>query len=495
MTGEVRSNQRVDLSWLVRALTGWSAGSGSLHKQLSDALRTLIELGEILQGSLLPSERQLADALAVSRTTVISAYETLKHDGQLESRQGSGTRVRRTTGGDESLSENGVIGVGRLRGYYTPVATTIDLSTAAMPGLPLSAEVATSLALDEVLQLTKEYGYYPRGLPELREQLAAHFSANGVPTTADQILITSGAQQALEVVASSFVIPGDEVIIEDPTYRGAIQAFQALGARMLPVPSGDLGINLDVLRKRLSESRSQLLYVLPTVQNPTGSLLPEAERHAVVELALNHGVTVIDDASPADLLYSDARPPFLASHAPESPIITIGSCSKLFWGGLRVGWVRAPAHIIARLARVKQGITDLGTSVLSQKILSNLLPYTEEARKQRQDQLRTGLSCVSDLLAELLPSWSWKEPAGGAALWVKIPHPSSSAFSQIALQHGVSIVPGPIFSVDGNFEDIVRVPFGLPPQTLRTGINRLSAAWDEHLSRGVPYGIGAGPIA
>ena len=495
MGGMVRSTQRIEVSWLARALTGWSGGSGALHRQLSDALRSLIELGEIPAGARLPSERQLAGALSVSRTTVISAYEALKAEAQLESRQGSGTRVRSNSLNGLSERDSGLIGAGRLRGYYTPVAATIDLSTAAMPGLPLSAEIATSLNYDEVLQLTEEHGYYSRGLPELRHKLAEYFCQAGVPTTMDEILVTSGAQQALEVVASSLLIPGDEVIIEDPTYRGAIQAFQALGARMLTVPSGENGIDIDVLRKRIGESACEAIYVLPTVQNPTGSVLSDARRKTLVDLALKHGITVIDDASPADLLYSSDAPPPLASFAPDTPIVTIGSCSKLFWGGLRVGWVRAPANIISRLARVKQGITDLGTSVLSQKILCELLPHADEARVLRQQQLATGLECVGGLLTELLPTWQWKKPAGGAALWVQIPHGSSTTFSQVALQHGVSVVPGPIFSIEGNFEDIVRIPFGLPPQTLRTGITRLSLAWEEHLSRGMPYGIDSRPIA
>ena len=220
----------------------------------------------------------------------------------------------------------------------------------------------------ERILLTRGTGYLPYGQPDLRAAIAWMLTTfHGIPTTADQVLITTGAMQALDLLLRCEVAPGHAVVTEDPTYPGFIDALHRSGARPVGVPPGDMGR----LASAVALHRPALVYLIPTYQNPTGLVLPAAERHEVVALAERHpDITFIDDMTTAELpLSADGSgaegvmdgPPPLAALAPRLPnVVTVGSLSKTYWGGLRIGWVRAPEGIIARLAAAKAA-TDLGS--------------------------------------------------------------------------------------------------------------------------------------
>jgi DNA-binding transcriptional MocR family regulator len=420
----------------------------------------------------------------VSRTTVVSAYDLLREDDWAESRPGSGTWVQPVSGSRSSrrqdilarsLSRNPV-----FETLLTGPNSMIDFSR-ANSGNPegLDPELF-AIQGDDLAQLLGQPGYAPMGLMALRRAIADRYTCTGVPTTPDQILVTTGAQQAISLLATLYVQRGDNVIIDNPTYVGALDAFRAAGARLIPVPVERDGVRVDILRGLLAAARPQIVYLMPSFQNPTGAVLGHEQRREVARMAAESGTAVIEDNTLADLALDGEAPPPLAAHAPsDAPVITIGSLSKLFWAGLRVGWVRAPESIVVRLARLKV-VADLGSSVLPQVIAARLIPQTDHVKELRRRELLPRLDLFGGLLGELLPTWSWTRPTGGTFLWVRLPYGHAGEFAQLALRYGVIVTPGTTMSVDESHTDYFRLPFFQHPDNLREGANRLARAWDAY---------------
>ncbi|HEX3751290.1 MAG TPA: PLP-dependent aminotransferase family protein, partial [Streptosporangiaceae bacterium] len=325
-------------SQLARLLEGWGAGEGALHTRLTGRLRALVRSGDLPAGTRLPSERILAGTLNVSRNTVGAAFDELRGEGVFASRRGDGTYVSRA--GRHTL----IRGDDRLRSFLTapdlagPGGPRIDLRSAALSGLDLVTEQIDRLSGADLRDLVGTHGYLPAGLPALRSAVAGYYADLGLPTTEDQIVVTSGAQQALRLVATALLEPGAPVLIEEPSFRGAIEVLRAAGARLIPVPSGPAGVDVAALRAAARAHRPVLVVIQSTVHNPTGSVLDGSGRRALSDL----GVPVLDDATLYDTLIDPPPgPPLKPTAAYGGPVIMIGSASKSFWGGLRVGWVRA----------------------------------------------------------------------------------------------------------------------------------------------------------
>jgi DNA-binding transcriptional MocR family regulator len=220
----------------------------------------------------------------------------------------------------------------------------------------------------------------------------------------------------------------------------------------------------------------RLVYLIPTYQNPVGGVLSEPNRRTLADLIQQHQIPLLDDDSLSGLSIQGDPPPPVAAFAPNAPILTINSLSKLFWAGLRVGWIRAPELIIGQLGRLK-AVTDLGGSLASQVIATRLIGDYEGMRAARRPIISNRLELVTQLLAELLPSWTWDTPQGGLCLWARLPYGSATEFAQVALRKGVSIVAGSVASSDGSFDDHIRLPFGHRPDVLEQGVRRLASAW------------------
>jgi DNA-binding transcriptional MocR family regulator len=454
---------------LARLLDGWVAGDGALHARLTDRLRQLVRSGTLPAGTRLPSERTLAEALDVSRNTVGAAFDDLRSEGVFSSRRGDGTYV--SFAGRHTL----VRGDDRLRSFMpAPAASSerIDLRSAALPGLDLVADEVSGLDRLDLREVIGTHGYFPAGLPELREVVADYYTDLGLPSTAEQILITSGAQQALRLAATTLLEPGATVLIEEPSFRGAIEVLRAAGAHLVGVPSGPDGVDLVQLRRAVAEHPPALVLIQSTVHNPTGSVLEPAGRRAIGSL----GVPVLDDATPADTLIDGPLP--VPTAAFGGPVITIGSASKSFWGGLRVGWLRADPATVAAVAAVKGG-EDLGTSVLAQVLTARLLPKIGPARAHRRAALCAARRDVLAALEELLPDWEPQLPAGGASLWVRLPAAVATGFAQRAQRAGVLVLPGPTFSCTDGLDDHLRVAFAAPPDDVIAGLHRLADAWRD----------------
>jgi DNA-binding transcriptional MocR family regulator len=470
-----RANSRpvasvIGRSQLARLLEGWVAGEGALHSRLTGRLRALVRSGELPAGTRLPSERILAGALNVSRNTVGAAFDELRGEGVFASRRGDGTYV--SLAGRHTL----IRGDDRLHSFLT-APKSIDLRSAALSGLDLVTAEIDRLSGADLRDLVSTHGYLPAGLPALRQAVAGYYTDLGLPTSEDQVVVTSGAQQALRLVATALLEPGSPVLIEEPSFRGAIEVLRSAGARLIPVPSGPAGIDVAALRVAVREHRPALVVIQSTVHNPTGSVLDESGRQALASL----DVPVLDDATLYDTLIDP--PAGLAGPALKptaaygaGPVITIGSASKSFWGGLRVGWLRADPATVATLTSVKGG-EDLGTSVLAQLVTARLLPRIDLARDRRRAELRLARDTVTATVAELLPDWRFERPAGGASLWVRLPAPGATAFAQAADRAGVALLPGPTFSCADGLDDHLRISFAPPLPDVLSGLHRLAAAW------------------
>lgn len=466
-----------------RALSGWSrSGSGPLYARLADALRSAIRRGELPAGARLPTERALAAALAVSRGTVVAAYDALREDEWVGSRQGSGTWVRRDAPveriADHRLPH--LRSASSFRGLIEGPTDAIDLSPACLPGSDVVTQELMAKAMDDLVGELAGTGYAALGYGALRRAIASYMSsAWGLQTTEEQILVTTGAQQAFGLVTALLARPGDAVVVEDPGFLGALDVLAAAGARAAPAPVGPQGVRVGALSDVVTAEGARLVYLVPTFQNPTGTVLPEAARREVARLADELPIVVVEDQTLADLTLEREPPAPIAVHASEGSVLTIGSLSKLFWGGLRVGWIRAPEHLIARLARLKL-VADLGSSMVSQVLAARLLEDVERAKAVRRAQLGERLQVLSGTLREQLPSWRWDRPAGGLALWVRLPFGDARELALAAQRHGVLVLPGPATSPDGGFADHLRIPFVHNPPDIREGVARLARAWEEY---------------
>ncbi|GAA3124138.1 PLP-dependent aminotransferase family protein [Streptosporangium carneum] len=468
---------------VVALLGDWASGRGPLYRKLAQALGEAIEDGALLADDRLPSERALAEALQVSRATVVAAYEELRGRGLLVSRQGSGTRVARDVRIRRPSADGRVPGGTATTIFQRLIdgpGELISVAVAAGDAAPELAVALRELVRDDLDELLAGPGYHPSGLPALREAVAAHLTGTGLPTAHDEILVTTGAHQGLVLVTELYVSPGATVLVEAPNWPGCLDVFRAAGARLATVPLDDEGAEVRAVSAMLRERKPALLYLMPTYHNPTGVLMSAARRHRIAELAAEHEVPVLEDN--AYMTYhpeSGAVPAPLAAYAPpRTEMLSLGSLAKAVWGGLRIGWVRGPAEIVQRLARRKV-LADIGSPVLDQAIAARLLPQLDRILASRAQELGRQLDHIDGLLRERLPSWRWRRPDGGGALWVELPGVDAMAFAQVAVRHGVDVVPGTAMDPDGGHGNHIRLPFTFAPSTLDELVHRLARAWAE----------------
>lgn len=451
------------------------AGARPAYRHLAQAISALILDGRIALHVRLPAERELATALHTSRTTVTAAYDLLREGGYAHSRQGSGTWTSLPDG-------RAPRGVHRLLG---PEDTAIDLARAA-PGLPEQALVdAMAEVGPQLVEHAHTPGYHPYGLPALRAAIAERFTARGLPTVPEQILVTSGAQHALTLVLGLLCHTGDRVVVENPSYPNALDAMRRARLRTVSVPVTDAGWDIEIIESTLRQTVPQLAYLIPDFHNPTGLLMPDGDRGRVLHAAARSGCWLVIDETLTDLALDVPPPPPFAQHAAPGgagQLITVGSMSKTHWGGLRIGWLRAPARLVIELAGQRVA-TDMGGSVLDQLLALALLARAGELLPRRLEQLREQRAVLTAALAEHLPQWTWRQPPGGLSLWVDLGEPLASALAERALGQGVRIESGAVFAADpGVFEQRLRIPYTTSPADLREAVQRMAST----LAAGLP---------
>jgi DNA-binding transcriptional MocR family regulator len=453
-------------------LGAWTLRSGPRYACLAEAIADAIAQGLLPAGTRLPPDRALAQHLQVSRGTVVAAYSELAERALVVRRQGSGTTV----------SARGRTPVGRhLRneGFTRQVsgpAVPIDLSMAA----PVHDDVVGRLLVstgDAVAAGAPVHGYSPLGLPALREGIAARLTARGVPTTASQILITAGAQGALHLIIAAYLRPGDRAIVETPTDPGALELLSRAGAVVEGVPRDHAGPRPAQFRRALETGDAALALLVPTCHNPTGTTMSERRRHELLAAIRDEDVLLVEDLTMADTVFSGQAPPDLVALEPDR-VIAVGSFSKVLWGGLRTGWIRADPATILRLGRLRTA-QDMGSGVLDQVACLAALPRLDEIIAGRRAMAAERCAVLTEALAEQLPDWEVTAPDGGYGLWVKLPRANAPEVVAAALRHGVAIAGGGVGAVDDRHLDHVRICFTLEPDLLVEAASRLREAWDE----------------
>jgi DNA-binding transcriptional MocR family regulator len=461
-------------------LAEWTRGSGPMLARLAAALESAVLRGTIAAGARLPSERDLAQRLGISRSTVVAAYDRLKADGRAHTQRGSGTYA----GPPGPLSRGGRFSPGHLVSILDNrdgPRQTVEFTIAALPGSRELGPAGDRLA-KQLQKLSRETpGYLPLGLPALRREIARGYTARGLPTQAEQIIVTSGAQQAIALVSQLF--RGERVAMEDPTNPASLDAFRAAGADIVAVAVDDDGINVDELERLPAARLPAGVYAATTYNNPTGTVLSDARRRRLATMAEREGWTIIEDETLCDITMHDVEPPLpIAALGTNATVLTIGSACKLFWGGLRIGWVRGEAHMISRIAPLKI-VADLGTSLVGQALCAELLPLRERVRAERRAQLAVRYRTLVGALERDLPSWNRNDPRGGSSLWIELPHGDSASFAVEAARFGVTVAPGPVFSSAERHARRLRLPFVLDPDVLLAGVERLAAAWGAYAPR------------
>ncbi|WP_448061003.1 MocR-like transcription factor YczR [Cellulomonas hominis] len=465
-------DRRVSGPHLRRLLGAWQQ-PGAAYVALADALRGAILAGSLPLSSRVPSERELAESLAVSRTTITAAYELLRTEGFLSSRRGSGTVTTLPADARPAPARRSSSAARLSTSSAHEPDGMVDLSTAA-PSAPSALHGAYVAALDSLPRHLRGSGYEPLGLPVLREAIARRYTERGTPTTPDQILVTTGAQHAISLLVAAHVGPGDRVVVEQPTYPQALEAVRGAGARPVPVPSGSGGLDVDLLEATVRQVSPRLVYLIPDHRNPTGTSLSTEQRERVRAIARRYRTVIVGDEVLTDLTIDGPAPTPWAGAGDD--VVTIGSASKSFWGGLRVGWVRGHPDLVTRLG-VARGRVDIATAVLEQLVTAELLADPDRVLVPRRARLRAQRDLLADLLATHLPTWTVPVPRGGLSLWVDLGAPLSSALTTLGLRHGVRLLPGPAFGVDGGLEDRLRVTFTSTPDELERGVRAMAAAW------------------
>lgn len=479
----------MDARDLAATLSGWQTSDAPLFEALADALERRILDGTLPAGLRLPAERRFAGALDVSRGTVVRAYDALRERDRVHTRHGSGTVVGecrvRPLGTREARVVDRLPLDGIFRGLLGLSEDAIDLRGAFWVGTEDLPDEAFDAAARDLDELRDHHGYWPAGLPSLRAGVARYLRAQGLPTEPEQVLITTGGQQAIALAATMTLGQGDEVLVEELTYPGAVDAFATSEARMVALPVSPVdGVDHVALAREIRQRRPRLAYLVPSHHNPTGAVVPHAVRRLIAEAVAGTSTLLIDDLALADTWFERPPPPPILSYLPEAEpnVLTIGSLAKSLWGGLRIGFVRADEALLTRLVRLKT-VADIGSPVDAQVTAAHLLARLDEIAAPRRAEVLRRYDALTDALARHLPSWTWVEPQGGLCLWVHLDGVSSVRLAQRAARYGVGVTPGLASSVTGEHDGWLRLPFGQRPEILVEAVDRLARAWDDLRTR------------
>jgi len=472
-------------------------GDVSLTRQLADRFARAVEAGLLEPGEKLPPTRALAAEAGINHLTAARVYRRLAEEGYVTASVGRGTFVRSLvpaaaddrgddwqvyvlpdrpmTYQDEILSD----------GFRFPAREGMISLATGWPSLDFqpSTEVA-AIAADVFAEEGERALSYlpPEGLSELREILALRARERGSATEASEIIVTSGAQQAIDLTARTLLEPGDVVVVESPTFTGSLLALRSTGARVIGVPVDDQGLDVDALEQVLSRDEIKLCALQTACQNPTGADLSTERRGRLAELAVERNFFVLEDAVYADLRFEGERPPALRREAPGH-VIYVNSLSKVIGGGLRVGWIAARGPVRDRLITLKQA-SDFHTPTLVQHIaarylatdaydreLTRSVPYYRERRDALMQALHRHLESEYDAVA----------PRGGHHVWVTLRRPveERTLYSE-AVRHGVSFTPGGAVTAERQQKTSLRLSFSLvEPEELDEGVKRLARALRE----------------
>jgi DNA-binding transcriptional MocR family regulator len=499
------------MSYKLNVLDLERGGEISLTQQLVARIAALVDSSELEPGTKLPATRALAADAGINHLTAVRVYRRLAELGYVTAAVGRGTFVRqRPPAAPPGRADTGdwqhAMLAARPLSYademlhdslHVPHAgTAIPLASgfpdpALCPSREL-AQIAAEIARDEPSAVT---GYLEvEGLPELRERLAELGVDAGYASSADEILVTSGARQGIDLVARALLDPDDVAVVESPTFAGTLASLQATGARVLPLPVDADGPDVDALERILARHEIKLVALQASCQNPTGADLSQARRARLLELARTRGFFVLDDGCYATMRYDGEPLPRLRAQAP-SHVIYVDSLSKTIGGGLRVGWLAATGPVFERLVQLKMD-SDIHTASLPQHLAARYLRGDRHQRalaralpvyRRRRDALLHALE------RHLARDATWTVPAGGHHVWVTLRAPvDERALYAEAMRTGVSFLPGGALQAERSTRTSMRLSFGLvQPAEHDEAVRRLASALREVRRRGRTGATGA----
>jgi len=472
-----------------------------LYQQIEAYLRQHILSGSLAPETRLPATRQLAQDLGVSRITVKNAYAELESEGLIGSREGSGTYVlppgplpasekneaaiswplwQQDVQVEDGITEEIVLAQTSLHtSHPQPIAFTGVGDPRQFPLKDFYQALQTVIRRDGITAL--EYGEFGRGYPPLRKTIAHVLASQGIQTHPDQILITSGSQQALALVCQLLLRPGDVILVENPTYNFALDLCRSLQLKIVGVPLDEHGMRVDLLEPLLQQHHPKLLYTIPNFQNPSGACLSGARRRQLMALAERYNLPVLEDDFVGDLRYEGRAQPAIKALDPGGRVIYIGTFSKMLMPGLRVGFLVAEGPIFSRLVNGKR-VNDLTTSPLIQRTLDEYVTigrYQAHLRRSCRIYRQRRDAMVAAIKRYLPPEFKVYPPQGGLFIWLRLPeHTSSLKLLPLAAAEGVEFAPGTrFFANPAEGENYLRLNFATQtPGDIEEGVRRLGVA-------------------
>ena len=468
-----------------------------IYLQICSGIKEMILSGKLPEGFRLPPERRLAAALGVNRSTILSAYRELKADALVDAHVGRGTSVvpRRfagtPAGQPQQLPWRQLVREGLAEAQDPLLRDLLELSERSdvislSVGLPAPELLPLATLRTLWTELVDEVGaqmflHSPtEGLTPFREALCQLMVARGIRCSPAEVLVLSGSQQGLDVAARVFLNPGDAVVVERPTFFGALQIFRRAQVRVLGVPTDAEGMRTDALESLLERQRPKLIYTLPTFQNPSGVVMSLERRRRLLELAHRFQVPVLEDDPYCDLRYEGEPLPSLKALDEHGYVIYFSSFSKVLFPGLRIGWLVAPRPATRQFALAKQTV-DLHSSTVGQFLLDRFVRdghYARHVKEVRAEYARRRDVMDQALRAEAPAGVSWTKPEGGFYFWLRFPDAirQSQLLARAAELH-VSFLPGDACYADEPGENHLRLNFTFaPPEQIRDGVSRLMEA-------------------
>ncbi len=459
-----------------------------LYRQLSDYFKALIDNGKLMSGERIPATRELAGMLGLNRATISAAYEMLEASGLITGQVGRGSFVAGQPA--RRLNWTSLLGESEPAGPPALGKDAISFATSrpAEELFPVEMfratcrEVLEDEQVSGILQLGSPSGYAP-----FRQFLLEEARRRSWLKSGDDVMVTTGCQQALDLLQRVLIKPGDHVVLEDPVYPGLKNLLARAGARLTGVPVGSEGIELEQLERVLSVDRPKLLVLTPNFQNPTGVTLSLSARKSILGMVRRAGVVLIENDTYGDLQYSGESLPAIKELDEAGDTVLLRSFSKVAFPGLRVGWVTGPRPLLARLAEAKH-LSDLHSDQLSQAVV---LRFARSGRLEEHQTriLQTGaerLKAVLEACERDLPAGTqFTRPRGGMNLWVRLPAPlDAGELLPRAQRENVNYLPGKFFAVSKPQPGGLRLSFaGLEPNRIREGIGILGDLFSRELER------------
>ncbi|MBA4536761.1 PLP-dependent aminotransferase family protein [Bacillus aquiflavi] len=457
--------------------TGWKPNRLShtpLHKQIEDYIKEKILNGEWPIGTRIPSQRALAKAFGVNRSTVVTAFEELAASGLIAGKTGGGTKVVNNTWNLLASSPTPDWNTYVSSGIYQPNRAMIQRINEAEfhPHIirlgtgELSPQLLPAVQLEHIFQKASRKGIFlgyeePKGNLLLREQLAKYLKGLNIHTSPSSILIVSGALQALQLVSIGLLKKGSTILLEKPSYLYSIHVFQSAGMKLYGIPMDKEGMEISLIQKYKKETNGALLYTIPSFHNPTGIMMTESRRKELISVCQEERLPVIEDDVYRDLWIDHPPPSPLKANDHNGNVLYVGSMSKSVSPGLRIGWIVGLEQVINRLADIKMQ-TDYGSSSLSQIVAAQW--YSSGIYVEHLNKLRAELKIRRDTMLNALKNYfseiaTWNVPKGGFYIWLRLCQPFSfrRLFDQ-ALKAGILLNPGHLYDQAGS-ECCIRISY------------------------------------